>query len=211
MSCPTPRSIVELATGRAPTLGSGRLVCVDGPAGSGKTTWAHGIAGGFDGLNHRDDGLNHRDDRLNHRDGAQVVHMDDLYAGWSGLPEVDAQLADLLLPLAEGRPGRYRRYDWTTGRFAEQVIVEPGPVLVLEGVGSGSSRFASLVTVLVWVEAPYEVRMRRGLERDGEAFAPHWEQWATDEAALFARERTRERADVLVDTTSSYPGGSSSR
>ena len=26
--------------------------------------------------------------------------------------------------------------------------------------------------MLVWVEAPYDVRMRRGLERDGDAFAP---------------------------------------
>ena len=194
---PTPLSVVELAVGRAPTLGAGRLVCVDGPAGSGKTTWAAGIAGGFD--------------RLNHRGGAHVVHLDDLYAGWSGLAEVDAQLSGLLLPLAEGRSGSYRRYDWPTERYAEQVVVEPVPLLVLEGVGAGSSRFAGLVTVLVWVEAPREVRMRRGLDRDGEAFAPHWEQWASDEAALFARERTRDRADLVVDSTAPYPGGSTSR
>ncbi len=36
--------------------------------------------------------------------------MDDLYDGWSGLPRVDAQVATLLRPLAEGRPGRYRHY-----------------------------------------------------------------------------------------------------
>jgi uridine kinase len=188
---------VELAMGRAPTLGAGRLVCVDGPAGSGKTTWASGIAGGFD--------------RLDHREGARVVHMDDLYPGWSGLAEVDDRLAGLLLPLAEGRAGSYRRYDWVAGRFAEAVEVEPVPLLVLEGVGSGASRFASLMTVLVWVEAPYDLRMRRGLDRDGDAFAPHWEQWARDEADLFARERTRERADVVVDSTAPYPGESISR
>ena len=43
--------------------------------------------------------------------------------------------------------------------------------------------------------------MARGIARDGDAFAPHWEQWAQDEAALFARERTRERADLVVDAT----------
>ena len=72
---------------------------------------------------------------------------------------------------------------------------------MLEGVGSGASRFAELVTVLVWVEAPHDLRMQRGLARDGDAFAPHWEQWAVDEAELFARERTRERADLVVDGT----------
>ena len=53
--------------------------------------------------------------------------------------------------------------------------------------------------MLGWVEAPYDLRLRRGLERDGDAFAPHWEQWAADEKVHFARERTRERADLLVD------------
>ena len=72
---------------------------------------------------------------------------------------------------------------------------------MLEGVGSGASRFDPLRTVLAWVEAPYDLRMRRGLERDGDAFAPHWEQWAADEDALFAREQTRARADVVIDGT----------
>jgi uridine kinase len=180
-AAPGAASIVELALGRPPTLGSGRLVCVDGPAGSGKTTLASAIAALVS--------------------GARVVHMDDLYAGWSGLEDVDLQLAGLLRPLGEDRAGTYQRYDWPTGQFAESVVVAPGPLLVLEGVGSGAADLADLVTVLVWVEAPHDVRMKRGLERDGDAFAPHWEQWARDEAALFARERTRERADVLVDGT----------
>ncbi len=175
-----PAAILRLAMERPPALGEGHLICVDGPAGSGKTTLAAALA---------DLG------------GARVVHMDDLYPGWSGLSEVDAQLADLLVPLGVGAAGAYRRYDWVAGRFAETVTVEPAPLLVLEGVGSGAARFAGLVSVLVWVEAPHDLRMRRGLERDGDAFAPHWEQWAADEVALFARERTRERADVVVDGT----------
>ncbi len=127
--------------------------------------------------------------------------MDDLFPGWSGLPHVDEQLDGLLSPLGEGRPGSYRRYDWVAGEFAETVTVEPVPLLVLEGVGSGASRFDPLRTVLAWVEAPYDLRLRRGLERDGDAFAPHWEQWAADEDSLFAREQTRARADVVVDGT----------
>jgi uridine kinase len=188
---PAPDAVLRLALGRPPTLGTGRLVCIDGPAGSGKTTWATAIAGSLDARESR------------------VVHMDDLFPGWSGLPEIDAQLGSLLLPLAQGRAGSYRRYDWAAGRFAEEVVVEPTPLLVLEGVGSGARAFAHLVTVLVWIEAPHDVRMERGLDRDGDAFAPHWEQWARDEADLFARERTRERADVRIDGTGPYPAGDS--
>ena len=64
--------------------------------------------------------------------------MDDLFEGWSGLPRIDAQLGDLLEPLALGRPGSFRRWDWLAGRYAETVVVEPVPLLVLEGVGSGA-------------------------------------------------------------------------
>ena len=188
--------MLDLLGERPATLGEGRLVCIDGPAGSGKTTLAAAVDEGFDKLNRRTDRLDRRSCRL--------LHMDDLYPGWSGLPRIDEQLDGLLTPLGEGRTGSYRRYDWVAGEFAETVTVEPVPLLVLEGVGSGASRFDPLRTVLVWVEAPYDLRMRRGIERDGDTFAPYWEQWAADERGLFARERTRERADLVVDGTRPY-------
>jgi len=174
-------AVLELLESRPPTLGTGRLVCVDGPAGSGKTTLAR---------------------RLHERvPGARVVHMDDLFEGWDGLPAVDGQLRGLLEPLSRGAAGRYRRWDWHTDRWAEEVTVEPVPLLVLEGVGSGSLVTSDLATVLVWVEAPRDLRMRRGIARDGDAFAPYWEEWAVAEAEHFARHRTRERADLQVDGT----------
>ncbi len=172
-------TVLTLARSRPPTLGGGRLVCIDGPAGSGKTTLA--------------------DRLLELEPEATVVHMDDLFEGWGGLPTVTSQLDRVLLPLAEGRAGSYRRWDWLADAWAEEVTVEPTGLLVLEGVGSGSEQVFGLVTVLAWVEAPHDVRMRRGLDRDGEAFAPYWEAWATAEAEHFARHRTRDRADVLVD------------
>lgn len=182
---------LALALARPATLGPGRLVCVDGPSGSGKTTLA---------------------DRLARLSGAPVVHLDELYDGWTGLPRLPEQLDRLLLPLAEGRPGSYRRYDWHAMAYDGVVTVPPAPLLIVEGVGSGSASYARLCTVLVWVEAPYAVRRARGLARDGDAFAPHWDAWARDETALFARERTRERADLKVTTGGApRPGTSSER
>lgn len=174
-------TLLDLARSRPATLGAGRLVCIDGPAGSGKTTLAAAVAA--------------------LEPGARVLHMDDLYDGWHGLPKVADQLGDLLRPLASGRAGSYRRYDWHAGHFAETVVVEPVPMLVIEGVGSGASAHADLITVLAWMEAPGAERLRRGLERDGEAMRPEWERWQVDEAALFEREHTRGLADVIVDTT----------
>ncbi len=176
---PTLERLLGLVDSRPATLGAGRLVCVDGPSGSGKTTVAQEIAAA--------------------RPAARVVHLDDLYPGWDGLPHVEAQLTSLLTPLARGETGRYRRWDWHTDSWAEEVTVPPGPLLVLEGVGSGSPVARAHATVLVWVEAAYDLRRLRGLERDGAAFEPHWEAWAAAEAEHFARHPTREVADLIVD------------
>jgi len=173
------RAAVDLVLSRPRTLGNGRLLCIDGPAGSGKTTFAGEVFEVYA--------------------GCRVVHMDDLYEGWSGLPRVGAQLGSLLGPLAEDRPGSYRRWDWHADRWGETVVVDPVDLLVLEGVGSGSAD-PSLVTALVWVEAPETVRLARGLERDGAVMEDHWRQWQRDEDEHFAEHRTRRRADLVVTT-----------
>ncbi len=172
--------IVDLATARPPTLGAGRLVCVDGPAGSGKTTLGRRIA---------------------ERTGAQLIHADDLMDGWRGLDAVGRQLATVCEALAAGRPGSYRHYDWEQHRYDQTVAVPPAPWLVVEGVGTGAPATAAYCTVLVWVEVDEDVRLTRGVARDGVEMEPHWRQFMLDEQALFARDRTRDRADVVVDGT----------
>jgi uridine kinase len=177
--------VLRRAYAEQPTLGRSRLVCVDGRAGSGKSTLGRAVH-----------------DAASLTGTSALVHLDDLLEGWSGLARVSETLArDVIAPLSEGRPGEYHRYDWHLGRFAERHVVDPVDLLVVEGVGSGASSYASLVTTLVWVEAPDELRLARGIARDGEALRSQWLQWMADEDALFARERTRERADVLVDGT----------
>jgi uridine kinase len=172
------RQVLDLARSRQPTLAGGRLICIDGPAGSGKTTLAGEVA---------------------ELSAAAVLHMDDMFEGWEGLPRITDQLESLLRPLARGRAGTYRRWDWAGDAWAETVLVPPAPLLVLEGVGSGSTVVGELITVLAWVEVPFDLRLERGLERGGVGVAENWRQWAVDEQKLFARERTRERADLLLD------------
>jgi uridine kinase len=178
---------LDLALGRAPGAGTSRLVCVDGPAGSGKTTLAEAVAAEC-----RRRGLS-----------VSLVHLDDVLVGWRGLEELGPRVhRGIVRPLAAGASGRYRRYDWLAGALAEEQQVPAADLVLLEGVGAGHPGYADRVAALVWVEAPEAVRLRRGLERDGAELAPQWHTWMRDEAALHARERTRERADLLVDGTS---------
>jgi uridine kinase len=164
-------------------LGGVRLVCIDGPAGSGKTTVALRLAAAFG-------------------PDAALVPIDDLYAGWT-LTGAQARLqAGVLRPLAEGRPGSYHRFDWSTRWFVPEPTPVPVPaVLLVEGCGSSPRALDPWTTLRIWVEAPAPLRLRRGLARDGAHLAPEWHRWQETEAAAFARENTRSHADLLVDGT----------
>ncbi|MEQ4207267.1 uridine kinase [Actinopolymorpha sp. B9G3] len=164
----------------APRLGPVRLVCVDGPTCSGKTTLAGKLAKVLGDV--------------------PVVHMDDLYEGWDGLPGVAARLETWLLgPLRTGAPARYRRYDWTAGTFAEWHAVPACPALVVEGVGSAARVVDGHAVCKIWVEAPTETRYARGMVRDDGGFGPYWDTWAAAERRHFTMEQTRDRADLIVD------------
>lgn len=162
-------------------LGEVRLVCVDGPAGSGKTTLAAGLVAALG-------------------DGAALVHLEDLYAGWTLTGAIARLQAGVLRPLAAGRAGAHHRYDWATSRFTTAPARVPVPaVLVVEGCGSSPRSLDPWATLRLWVEAPAGLRLARGLARDGADLAPEWRRWQDTEAAEFARENTRARADLRLD------------
>jgi uridine kinase len=170
--------IVAALAGAPPRAGGSRVVAVDGRSGAGKTSLAAALR-----------------DRLD----APVVSLEDLYGGWDGLEHgVDLLVAAVLEPLAAGRAPRVPRYDWVAGEWAEPTVLAPTGVLIVEGVGAGARRAAAFESVLVWLEVPAPVRRERALDRDGETFAPHWDRWAAQEDSMLARDRTPERADVIL-------------
>ena len=169
----------------SPRLGTSRLVAIDGPGGAGKSTLAAALAVKCE---------------------AQVLHTDD-FASWDEPVEWWLRLEQqVLTPLAAGKGARYQRYDWINRERAERNEVTPRGVLVLEGVSSARAAISDRASLTIWVEAPRAIRLRRGLERDGEEARQQWEEWMATEDRHFALDRTRERADILVSGTQSLRG-----
>jgi uridine kinase len=161
----------------APSCGPVRVVAVDGPSAAGKSTFATELAAALG--------------------GAPVVRSDDFPVPWDGDPLAwwPPLTAQVLIPLAAGRTGRFRRYDWRRGAYAEELQVPPAPVVVIEGVGA--ARGEAPAAFRIWVEAPHDVRRRRAAERGDDLGV--WERWATTEAKHFAADRTRDRIDLVRD------------
>jgi hypothetical protein len=189
LSAVTVTELVTRVWSSPARLGAARLVCVDGPAGSGKTTLAARLVTALG-------------------DAATLVHLEELYAGWTITGAVARLEAGVLRPLAADRAGGYHRYDWAAERFApEPTSVPVRPVLLVEGCGSSPRRLDPWTTLRIWVEAPAELRVARGLARDGAGLEPQWRRWQLTEAAEFTRENTRARAHLRLDGAAACPTG----
>jgi uridine kinase len=162
-----------------PRAGQTRVLVIDGRTGAGKTTLAHELAPVL---------------------AAPVVELEQLYPGWDGLQQgVDLLVSAVLEPLAAGQTAQVPRYDWVARRYGKPWLLEPPELLIVEGVGAGSSAAAQYASVLVWLELAAETRQQRALARDGDVFRPHWARWTAQEEALLAREATPSRADLVLD------------
>ncbi|MGO2659482.1 hypothetical protein [Mycetocola reblochoni] len=153
-------------------------VLIDGPSGAGKSGLALAL----------------------HRllPGAELVRLDDVYPGWSGLSAgVGAIGRDLLRPRAAGAAGRWRRWDWAASAPAGLVTVRPDRALIVEGCGTLSADGAPPHAVRVWLDADDAVRRERALRRDAGAFDAHWDMW-DEQWSLLRRSRRPELTATVV-------------
>ncbi|MCU1425694.1 MAG: hypothetical protein JWM51_1985, partial [Microbacteriaceae bacterium] len=147
---------------------------IDGRSGSGKTELARAIVAGLP--------------------GSQLIRLDDLYPGWGGLEEGSRYLRENVL--ASQAP-RWQRWDWALGERAEWHDVDPFRPLVVEGCGALSHENRAYASFGIWVALDAETRKHRALARDGESFAPHWDEWAEQEHAFVTRENPAALADAI--------------
>ena len=114
--------------------------------------------------------------------------------------DLERLVTDVPGPHAAGRAAHYQRYDWDDDRLAEWREVRADAIVVLEGVYTSTELLRPYIDYAIWVDCAYEVRLQRGLERDGEGMRAEWvEQWMPAENRYVEAERPDVGADLVLD------------
>lgn len=167
-----------------------RIVGIDGGGGAGKSTLARRLADAAD--------------------DAACVQIDDFYR-----PEPDDSdlrrepcwffdwrrvRDEVLVPASRGERAVFRPYDWDEDALSkDEVCVEADGVVILEGISALRRELRDWNDFGIWVDAPADLRLQRGLERDGQAARTQWvDHWMPEEERYFEAHRPKEFADVVV-------------
>ncbi len=157
---------------------STKIVAIDGLGGAGKSSLASLVALELG--------------------NAPIVHTDD-FASWDHPLDWWPRLVrELLEPLAHGQVARYRRTSWSDEDEDQWTEVAPAAFVLLEGVSASREAFRPFLTYSLWVETPRELRLERGLDRDGEEARALWERWMEEEDGYVALERPQAWADRVL-------------
>ena len=173
------------------------FVAIDGPGGSGKTFLADALscamprAGLRSATIHTDDFFLPSARRASGEPSEKPVGSD---VDWVRLRD------EVLTPLRRGEPARYGRYDWDRDAILDRRVAVADDVIVVEGVYSSRKELAALYDLRIWVDCARELRLARGVARDGEAARRRWEEdWMPSEDRYMAAHRPREQAHLLFD------------
>lgn len=158
------------------------LIAIDGRGGSGKSTLADLLHKQFP--------------------KSTIVHLDDF-----AYPNTDRErlLEQVIKPLKSNMPTKYQRYDWGTKQLAEWYEIQPGQMVIIEGVSTFHELLNSYYDFRIWLECSAEVGFQRGLKRD---LSEHkvdtkdkWlNEWMPEEKKYINEQKPQDKTDFTIYT-----------
>ena len=162
--------------------GQAKIIIIDGPAGSGKTTLAKSLSGLLE--------------------NCPIIHMDEIYEGWENAlsPKTFNDLTEWVInPLLESKSIEFVKYDWYLEKRIEKVVINLPRVLIIEGVGASSFDISKHACLKLWIEVNKETGINRVLTRDGQQIQEQMKQWQTQESKFFLENNSKEKSDIWID------------
>ena len=166
------------------------VIGIDGPGAAGKSHLADQI--------------------LSQMTDVQIVHFDDFYLNndsedgtralgsrfdWARLKQ------QVLLPLSNSQKANYQAYDWQKQKLGIWKEVVPVGIVIVEGVYSIRTELRHYYDLTVFVNARYETRLQRGIDRDGISAKDKWiKEWMIEEDEYIESEHDpRGHAEIEID------------
>ena len=174
------------------------LVAIDGGSASGKTTLGALLQSIY---------------------ACPVFHMDDFFlrpeqrtperfSEPGGNVDRERFLEEVLIPLREGRPVDYRRFDCATFTIAPPQRIKAGTLNIVEGAYSMHPDLAPYYDLSVFLPISAEKQRERILKRNAPAQAElFFDRWIPFEQRYFAALNVPERCDltIFLDDQTSVP------
>jgi uridine kinase len=174
--------LVDKVNESSKKCGQTKIIVIDGPAGSGKTTLAKSLSGLLE--------------------NCPIIHMDEIYDGWENAlsPKTSQDLVEWIInPLLESRSIEFVKYDWYLEKRIEKVVINLLKVLIIEGVGSSSFEISKHASLKLWIEVNKETGINRVLTRDGQQIQEQMKKWQSQESKFFIENNSKENSDIWID------------
>lgn len=159
------------------------LIAIDGPSGSGKSYFAKRLS--------------------NILFNSFIIEM-DYFISWNSLDlGVDRAINQLFEPIIKDGKARYQARDWINDFFGDSLSdwkeVPESEYYIFEGISSSRLEYSKYLDIVIWIESPEELSIKRGLERDGNELLHNWKRFKLLEKDFFKKDRTKLRAEYVVD------------
>ncbi|MBQ7779917.1 MAG: hypothetical protein IJ404_05420 [Clostridia bacterium] len=165
------------------------VVAIEGGSASGKTTLAKMLSDVY---------------------GCTVFHMDDFflrpeqrtkgrYEEIGGNVDRERFLSEVLIPLKNGEPIKYRKFDCSSMTLTDEETVIPKKLTIVEGAYSMHPELAEYYDLSVFLEISPEFQRGRILRRNGEKMAERFfNEWIPLENIYFEKTDIKSRCDLTV-------------
>ncbi len=165
------------------------ILALDGRSGTGKTHLSLQLAAWV-----RDGGLH------GELYSVDVLHLDELYPGWTGLAAgLETYTQQVLPALVRDGSATWTPWNWHTSRHDAPRALGPADIIIIEGVGAGHPAARPFLAGTLTLTLETATRKERALARDGATYAPHWDTWAAQEEQLPAASDGPNDISISVD------------
>jgi uridine kinase len=174
--------LVDKVNESSKKCGQTKIIFIDGPAGSGKTTLAKSLSGLLE--------------------NCPIIHMDEIYEGWENAlsPKTSQDLVEWIInPLLKNNSIEYIKYDWNIGQRIEKVVINNSKIIIIEGVGSSIFEISKYASLKLWIEVNKETGINRVLTRDGLQIQEQMKTWQSQESKFFIENNSKENSDIWID------------